>query len=328
MTTTRTASEQITQEVTSWPGVEAGPGRRGEFAFRLGPREIGHLHGDHAAHFSFPKELGLRLKEQGRVVDHPVFPGKAGPAARRIESEADVRDVIELLRINYDGAAARHAARASAGHIETSIEGLYASTPEPLPFAPSLQIRAFLLRRDKGNVLVYSTAGLEQDAAAIDRLGGVARRYLNHRHEAMFDSGALSAPLFVHANERESVAERTHVRGTFSRRHMLDDDFEVIPTPGHTSGATAFLWDRGEHRLLFTGDTVHLADHGWAAAVLESSDRDAYIESLELLRELDFDVLVPWAATAGQPYCAMTGRADAQRRIDVILERVRRGEDR
>jgi hypothetical protein len=50
-----TASEQITTEVTSWPGVEAGPGRRGEYAFRVGRREIGHLHGDHAAHFSSPK---------------------------------------------------------------------------------------------------------------------------------------------------------------------------------------------------------------------------------------------------------------------------------
>jgi len=62
---TPTASEQITEEVTSWPGVEAGPGRRGELGFRVGKREIGHLHGDHAAHL------------------------------------ADVRDVIELMRLNY-----------------------------------------------------------------------------------------------------------------------------------------------------------------------------------------------------------------------------------
>jgi hypothetical protein len=108
MTKTQTASERITEEVTSWPGVEAGPGRRGEFAFRLGRREIGHLHGDHAAHFSFPKEVWLRLREEGRIVDHPVFPGKVGPAARRIEDEADARDVIALLRLNYDRAVARH----------------------------------------------------------------------------------------------------------------------------------------------------------------------------------------------------------------------------
>jgi len=100
-----TASEQITTEVTSWPGVEAGPGRRGEYAFRVGRREIGHLHGDHAAHFSFPKAVWAELYASGRVVHHPVFPGKEGPAARRIETEADVDDVIALLRLNYDRVA-------------------------------------------------------------------------------------------------------------------------------------------------------------------------------------------------------------------------------
>ncbi|MGH2922507.1 MAG: luciferase family protein [Solirubrobacterales bacterium] len=34
---------RITDEVTSWPGVEAGLGERGEFGFRVGGREIGHL---------------------------------------------------------------------------------------------------------------------------------------------------------------------------------------------------------------------------------------------------------------------------------------------
>jgi Family of unknown function (DUF5519) len=102
MTKTQTASEQIVEAVTSWRGVEAGPGRRGELSLKVGRREIGHLHGDHAAHFSFPKGTWLELRRQERIVDHPVFPGKQGPAARRIEDEADVRDVIELLRLNYD----------------------------------------------------------------------------------------------------------------------------------------------------------------------------------------------------------------------------------
>jgi hypothetical protein len=107
-----TASEQIIEEVTSWPGIEAGPGRRGELSFRLGRREIGHLHGDHAAHFAFPKHVWAELRQQGRIVPHPVFPDREGPAARRIENQADVRDVIALLRLNYDRLSGRPPAAA------------------------------------------------------------------------------------------------------------------------------------------------------------------------------------------------------------------------
>jgi hypothetical protein len=108
MSTRITPSSRITTEVTSWPGIEGGPGRRGEFAFRLGPREIGHLHGDRAAHFSFPRDVWQELRTAGRIVDHPVFPGKVGPAARRIDSQADVDDVIALMRLNYDRLVAAH----------------------------------------------------------------------------------------------------------------------------------------------------------------------------------------------------------------------------
>jgi hypothetical protein len=105
---TSDASRRITEQVTSWPGVQAGPGRRGEFSFRVGRREIGHLHGDRAAHFFFPRQIWTELVAAGRVVHHPVFPDKEGPAARRIETEADVRDVVELLRLNYDRVVTRY----------------------------------------------------------------------------------------------------------------------------------------------------------------------------------------------------------------------------
>jgi hypothetical protein len=108
MSTTLSASRQITDEVTSWPGVEAGIGRRGEFGFRLGRRELGHLHGDHALHIGFPKAVWHELFEQGRIDYHPVFPGKPGYASRRLETQDDVRDAIALLRLNYDRAVATH----------------------------------------------------------------------------------------------------------------------------------------------------------------------------------------------------------------------------
>ena len=110
-TTAVTASQQITDEVTSWPGVEAGHGRRGEFAFKLRGRELGHLHGDHSAHFFFPKDVWRELSDQGRITPHPVFPDRVGPAARRIDTDEDARDVVALMRLNYERIAARYPVR-------------------------------------------------------------------------------------------------------------------------------------------------------------------------------------------------------------------------
>jgi hypothetical protein len=83
-------------------------GERGELSLRLGRREIGHLHGERAAHFVFPKDVGAALREQGRVGPHPVAPHKAAWAARGIASEADLLDVIELMRLNYDRLVTRY----------------------------------------------------------------------------------------------------------------------------------------------------------------------------------------------------------------------------
>src|SRR5262245_347989 len=106
-TDTQPFSEQITAEVGSWPGVEVDDGELGELAFKVGTRELGHLHGDHAAHFGFPRSVWHQLHEQGRIEGHPVFPGKIGPASRRIDTDDDVRDVIEMMRLNYDRTIAR-----------------------------------------------------------------------------------------------------------------------------------------------------------------------------------------------------------------------------
>src|SRR5215203_4553675 len=215
--------------------------------------------------------------------------------------------------------------------MEAIIPKLHASAPEPLGFGPSLEIRAFLLQRERGNLLIYRAATLEQDVEEINALGGISRQYLNHHHEASpacdWVAKTFDAPLYVHEKEAPSVSETCNVAETFSQRHRLDDDFEVIPTPGHTSGATAFLWDTGRHRCLFTGDTIYFPRGKWLAAVLDGvSDPERYIQSLELIRTLDFDLLVPGVAAAGQPYYAFVEKPESERHIGAILERLRRGE--
>lgn len=215
--------------------------------------------------------------------------------------------------------------------MEQLFPGVHASPAERLSFAPSTEVRAFLLQRASGgNLLIYNAPPLAGEADAIGALGGAARRYLGHWHEAMFGCEGLPAPLHCHQEEREEVAKKKcRVAATFAERHRPDADLEIIPIPGHTSGSTAFLWDSGEHRCLFTADSVYLHDGEWIAAVLpDSSDRASYLASLELLKGLEFDVLIPWAASVGRPCFAMTDRADARTRLDAIIDRLRRGEDR
>ena len=85
----------------------AGPGTRGEFSFRVGGKEIGHLHGDDAAHFGFPKDVWRELREDGRIEPHPVFPDREGLAFRSDPRQQDVQEVLELMRLNYNRLTAR-----------------------------------------------------------------------------------------------------------------------------------------------------------------------------------------------------------------------------
>jgi glyoxylase-like metal-dependent hydrolase (beta-lactamase superfamily II) len=209
----------------------------------------------------------------------------------------------------------------------TDVKGLHATRAETMSFAPKFEIRSFLLEREAGNLLIYSTGRLAEDSDDLAALGGVERQYLNHWHEAGFGLApdSLGATLLYHEAEAPHIADAGGSGETFDSRHRVDDDFEVIPTPGHTTGATAYLWDNGEHRVLFTGDTITINKGKWQAAVLPSSDRDAFVATLELVRELDFDILVPWAAAIGGPHLAIVDGRERRERIDKLIDWVRKG---
>jgi len=107
----RSPGQQIIDVVTSWPGMTTALGSRGELSFRIGRREIGHLHGDTAAHFAFPRHVWITLRREGRIERHPVFIDLVGPAARSIQAPSDVQAVIDLFRINYERLTALAGAR-------------------------------------------------------------------------------------------------------------------------------------------------------------------------------------------------------------------------
>jgi glyoxylase-like metal-dependent hydrolase (beta-lactamase superfamily II) len=213
--------------------------------------------------------------------------------------------------------------------LESPVEGLLATPTSRLPYQHNVLLRSYVLERPQGNVIVYNSPGVTESADAITALGAPVRLLINHGHESMYGQPALDVPVWVHSQDRAEIAGSIHVAGTFDERLMIDDDLEVIPTPGHTAGTTSYLWNSGQHRFLFTGDFIWIEDGDWKAVVLSSHLRDAYLASLELVRDLDFDVLVPWGTTEGGPsYGLVADAAEKRQRIDAIIDRVKAGSDR
>lgn len=95
------AAAQIAEAVTSWEGVVASPHRFGGVEFRVGRRELGHLHGNRLADLPFPLAIRNELLAKGRAERHHVLP-HSGWVNVRIRDASDVTSVIELFRLNYE----------------------------------------------------------------------------------------------------------------------------------------------------------------------------------------------------------------------------------
>jgi hypothetical protein len=91
----------IEQEVASWPGVTVAPHRFGGVEFRVGRRELGHLHGSRLADLPFPVRIRERLVAEGKAEPHHVLPD-TGWVSFHIRSAGDAAAAVELFRLNYD----------------------------------------------------------------------------------------------------------------------------------------------------------------------------------------------------------------------------------
>ncbi|HZP74001.1 MAG TPA: luciferase family protein [Gaiellaceae bacterium] len=105
-------AERIEQEVASWDGVSTHEHRFGGVEFRLGRREIGHLHGARWADLPFQRGVRDMLVETGRAQPHHVLP-QTGWVSKHIRDDGDVAEVIELFRLSYERARIAQAVRES-----------------------------------------------------------------------------------------------------------------------------------------------------------------------------------------------------------------------
>lgn len=103
----RGAHARIREAALSWPDATAHPHQFGGEEFRLGKREIGHIHGDYLVDIPFPTKVRNELVTAGRAEPHHILPD-SGWISFYIREPNDVDKAIELLRLSFELAAKKY----------------------------------------------------------------------------------------------------------------------------------------------------------------------------------------------------------------------------
>jgi hypothetical protein len=96
----RGAQHRIREVVMGWEGVTMGPHRFGGVEFRLGRRELGHIHGDSLVDIPFPRRVRDQIVAAGEAEPHHVLP-ETGWVSLFLRADQDVERAIELLHRSF-----------------------------------------------------------------------------------------------------------------------------------------------------------------------------------------------------------------------------------
>lgn len=95
------AQKLITESLLSWEGLSTAPHRFGGVEYRLGTRELGHIHGDHLVDIPFPKKVRDEIVSAGLAQPHHILP-ETGWVSFYLRKDEDVQTAIALLRRSYE----------------------------------------------------------------------------------------------------------------------------------------------------------------------------------------------------------------------------------
>jgi hypothetical protein len=94
------AQKRIREAVLAWEGVTEGPHRFGGLEFRLGRRELGHIHGDSLVDIPFPIKVRNQVVAAGLAGPHHIIP-ESGWVSVFLRAEQDVDRAIQLLHRSF-----------------------------------------------------------------------------------------------------------------------------------------------------------------------------------------------------------------------------------
>lgn len=99
------AGQEIYEAVTHWEEVAHAAHRFGGTEYRVGRREVGHVHGDSLVDIPFPLHVRDELVKSRQAEPHHILP-KSGWVSIFLRSPDDVGRAIRLLRKSYEIAIA------------------------------------------------------------------------------------------------------------------------------------------------------------------------------------------------------------------------------
>jgi hypothetical protein len=100
----KNAEKKIHEAMMNCEGVTAAPHRFGGTEYKLGKREIGHIHGNYLADIPFPKKVRNEIIEKKEALPHHILPD-SGWISVYINNDEDVDKAIKLLLRSYHLAA-------------------------------------------------------------------------------------------------------------------------------------------------------------------------------------------------------------------------------
>ena len=123
--TSTSIARRVEAAAAEWPGVTVHDHRFGGREFRLGTREVGHLHGDRQADIAYPRPVRDAVVGAELAGPHHLFPDSGwvtyrvdGMAGQATEADSAGR-IVDLLRLSYLVHAAALARRGDHPELES-----------------------------------------------------------------------------------------------------------------------------------------------------------------------------------------------------------------
>jgi len=93
--------EKVHLAMMEFEGVSSNIHRFGGTEYKLGKREIGHIHGNYIVDIPFPLKLRTEIIRNGEAEPHHILP-ESGWVSVFLHNESDVNRAIALLRRSYE----------------------------------------------------------------------------------------------------------------------------------------------------------------------------------------------------------------------------------